>query len=307
MGCPLASLARLFHLAAIRPDKSRGPEPPGGAHPTSAAVAPSIRAVREWFAPRCRSSYCMSRHGAATFNATCMGCRSRCRRGRIRGSRHGRCRHRPRSGSQGRHPGEGARRSGRRQHTGRRTGLPEHIVGRPSRRLSHGALRTLYGAGSHGAGVGAGNVPEQRMASSARRRSAGASASAGRNRIPRSARLGLCAQVSRRTDLWVFLHLETIRAPGQATPYPHPVRNAREGIDSARHLQGDPRRARPAEQPADPGQGPQGGGADLRRLRKQPGYDSQLPAFPIATRPARRTTKATASRWRCRSAPISGT
>jgi hypothetical protein len=24
MGCPLASLARLFHLAAIRPDKSRG-------------------------------------------------------------------------------------------------------------------------------------------------------------------------------------------------------------------------------------------------------------------------------------------
>ncbi len=62
-------------------------------------------------------------------------------------------------------------------------------------------------------------------------------------------------------------------------PIPHPVRNAREGTDPARHHQGDPRRARPAGQPADPGQGAQGGGADLRRLRKQPGDDSKLPAW----------------------------
>jgi hypothetical protein len=34
----------LFHLAAIRPDKSRGPGDPGGPHPNAMPIAPSIRA-----------------------------------------------------------------------------------------------------------------------------------------------------------------------------------------------------------------------------------------------------------------------
>jgi hypothetical protein len=40
---PLASLARLFHLAAIRPDKSRGAETSAGAEPTAERIAPSTR------------------------------------------------------------------------------------------------------------------------------------------------------------------------------------------------------------------------------------------------------------------------
>jgi hypothetical protein len=47
MGWPLASLARLFHLAAIRPDKSRGPrgDPPGHPQPNAAAIAASTRRI----------------------------------------------------------------------------------------------------------------------------------------------------------------------------------------------------------------------------------------------------------------------
>ena len=42
MGCPLASLARLFHLAAIRPDKSRGRGWPQRAQPTAPRIAASM-------------------------------------------------------------------------------------------------------------------------------------------------------------------------------------------------------------------------------------------------------------------------
>ena len=147
-------------------------------------------------------------------------CRGRCRRRRLRRSGRRRRGHRARSGRQGRHPGEGARGPGRRQHAGRRPGLSEHIVGRESRRLSHRAVRTLHRAGAHGAGVGGGDVPQQCLARKPRRRSAGASASAGRHRIPRPARLGLRAQIPRRADLRLFLHLEAVRAPGQAAPDP---------------------------------------------------------------------------------------
>ena len=131
---------------------------------------------------------------------------------------------------------------------------------------------------SHGEGLGGGDVPEQCMARKPRRRSAGASASAGRHRISGSARLGLRAQIPRRPDLWLFLHLETVRAPGQATPDPDPLRDAGAGTDPARHHQGNPRGARPARRRVDLRQGAQGRGADLRRVREQPGDDPQLPA-----------------------------
>ena len=56
------------------------------------------------------------------------------------------------------------------------------------RRLSDRAVRTLHRAGGDGAGVGGGDGPEQCLARKPRRRSAGASASAGRDRISRPAR-----------------------------------------------------------------------------------------------------------------------
>ena len=70
--------------------------------------------------------------------------------------------------------------------------LSEHVVGRTGDRLSYRTVRTLYPAAGDGDGMGGRDVPQQRLASKPRRRSARASASAGRDRIPGPARVGLC-------------------------------------------------------------------------------------------------------------------
>ena len=88
------------------------------------------------------------------------------------------------------------------------------------------ALRSLHRAGADGEGVGRGDVWQQRLAAKPRRRPAGASTPAGRDRVPRPARLRLRAQIPRRADLWLFLYLEAVRAVGQGTPYPDPLRDA---------------------------------------------------------------------------------
>ena len=72
-------------------------------------------------------------------------------------------------------------------------------------------------------GLGGGNVPQQRLAAQPRRRSAGAPAPAGRHRVPRPAGRRVRAQVSRRPDLRLFLHLAAVRAPDETAPDPHPV------------------------------------------------------------------------------------
>ena len=133
-------------------------------------------------------------------------------------------------------------------------------------RLSDRPVRPLHRAGGDGAGLGRGDVPQQCLARRPRRRPARASASAGRHRIPGSAGLGLCPQIPRRADLWLFLHLETVREPGQAAADPDPLRDAGEGADPGRHHQGNSRGARPATGRVDLRQGAQGRGADLRRL-----------------------------------------
>jgi len=62
-GMKLASLARLFHLAAIRPDKSRGPEPTGWGADTVVAGGPSMVWFTRptWLQPAASR---LARHGA---------------------------------------------------------------------------------------------------------------------------------------------------------------------------------------------------------------------------------------------------
>ena len=78
-------------------------------------------------------------------------------------------------------------------------------------------------------------------------RSAGASASAGRHRVPRPARLRTaCTSSTTARPTAIRYTWKLFERLVQATPDPDPVRNAGAATDPARHHQGNPRRARAA-------------------------------------------------------------
>ena len=191
----------------------------------------------------------------------------------------------------------------------RRPGLSADLRRRQGDHVSQCAVRALRCAADDGARVGGGSEPEQRLGHEHRRRSAGAPAPARRHRVSGAARRGLRAQVPQRRHPRLLEYVEVLRIGGEAPADRDPLRDAGPRADPGRHHQGDPRRARRTARQADPRESAQGRRADLRRLREQPGDDPELSAGSalLLHLGHARTTTATASGWRRRSARTCGT
>ena len=113
-------------------------------------------------------------------------------------------------------------------------------------RLSRPRCAALYRAGRRWCASGRRRCAATMTGLRARRRPAGASAPAGRHRIPDLPGRRLRAQIPRRPDLRLFLHLAAVRAAGEGAADPHPLRDAGARTDPARRHKGNPRRARRA-------------------------------------------------------------
>ena len=214
-------------------------------------------------------------------------------------------RHRARTRRQGGHPRKGARGRARRQHPRRRTGLSQHVSGRGCRRLSD-RLCGPFTVPETMMRLGRGNGPQQRLAREPRRRPAGAPAPAGRHRIPRPARRGSVHKFHDGPTYgysYTWQRFESLVAAAD----PDPLRDPGARADPGRRTGRSSACARSGVT-IGRGQGARGVVLTCGGFKNnQEMIRNYLPGIPYCYTSGRPTTRATASPWRCRSAPTSGT